>query len=68
MRTGRQFMPGAVLILIAVLPLIRFIVLANHSFLHCYFTYRALMPSIAAVSAMVWYRLPEEKKKKRKAR
>ncbi len=68
MRTGRQFMPGAALILIAVLPLIRFIVLANHSFLHCYFTYRALMPSIAAVSAMVWYRLPEEKKKKRKAR
>ena len=67
-RTGKPSAPMAALLVIALLPLLRFIVLANHSFLHCYFTYRALMPSIAAISVMVWYRLPEEKKKKRKKR
>ncbi len=44
-------------ILIAVLPLLRFAVLMNHSLLHSFFTYRALMATIMAVLGLMWYRV-----------
>ena len=48
--------PHAALIIIALLPFLRFGVLMNHSYLHNYFTYRAFMASIMAVLGMVWYK------------
>ncbi|MBE7037279.1 MAG: hypothetical protein E7404_00020 [Ruminococcaceae bacterium] len=37
------------LISLGVLPILRFFVLNNHSFLHCFFTYRALFVSVFAI-------------------
>ena len=36
-------------VLIGLLPYIRYIVLHNHSYLHCFFTYRAQMATILAI-------------------
>ena len=50
------------MILIAALPVVRICVLMNHSYLHNFFTYRALMASIMAVLGLVWYRIGGSKK------
>ena len=51
------------MIIIACLPLLRFGVLMNHSYLHNYFTYRALMPSIMALLGLMYYRVNGSDKK-----
>ena len=61
--TRRHNLPKAVMIVIALIPIIRFCLLMNHSYLHNFFTYRALMPSIMAVLGLVWYRVGTAKKK-----
>ena len=66
--TRRLCLPKAVMIIIAALPLLRFCVLKNHSYLHNFFTYRALMTSIMAVLGLVWYRVGGPKKQQGKAR
>ncbi len=38
-----------ILILIALIPYIRYMVMSNHSYLHCWFTFRAQISSIMAV-------------------
>lgn len=53
--------------IIAGLPFVRFFVLNNHSYLHEYFTYRALAASILAVFAILWYSM-ELRPKKPKAK
>ncbi|SDA29745.1 hypothetical protein SAMN02910447_03082 [Ruminococcus sp. YE71] len=67
----RHNLPTAAMTVIALLPLIRFCVLMNHSYLHNFFTYRALMPSIMAVIGMAWYRVggtANKLKKKQKSK
>ena len=39
---------------IAVIPFIRFLVLHNHSYLHYFFTYRALMGTVTAAVLVIW--------------
>lgn len=41
------------LILLAGIPLIRYMALANHSYIHCFFTYRALFASVFCISNAV---------------
>ena len=47
----RQINKGRILLylLIGLIPYIRYIVFHNHSYLHCFFTYRAQMATIAAL-------------------
>lgn len=57
--------------LIGLLPYIRYIVLHNHSYLHCFFTYRAQMATILAVVLILeeltdWRWLSHENGRKRK--
>lgn len=40
-------------VLIGLIPYIRYVVLHNHSYLHCFFTYRAQMATILAVILIV---------------
>ena len=62
-------LPKAAVITIAAVPVVRFMVLMNHSFMHSFFTYRALMPSIMAVIGLMWYRVggntPQKKPRKK---
>ena len=44
-----------ILLIIGVLPYIRFAVLNNHSYLHEFFTYRAQCVSIFALLSMIWF-------------
>ena len=60
--TRKLSAPKAAMILIAALPVVRICVLMNHSYLHNFFTYRALMASIMAALGLVWYRIGGSKK------
>lgn len=40
---------------LAAVPYLRFLTLSNHSYLHCYFTYRAQAAAVLALSAALWY-------------
>ncbi|MGN0700954.1 MAG: hypothetical protein ACI4J8_08140 [Oscillospiraceae bacterium] len=53
-----------IMLILGALPFVRFFVLNNHSYLHEFFTYRALASSILAVFAMLWYSLEFRPKKK----
>lgn len=46
-----------IMLIIALLPFARFFVLNNHSYLHEYFTYRALASTILAVLSIIWFTL-----------
>ncbi len=60
--TRKLSAPKAAMITIAALPVVRICVLMNHSYLHNFFTYRALMASIMALLGLVWYRIGGNKK------
>ena len=64
--TKRLSLPAAAMIVIAAVPVLRFCVLMNHAYLHNFFTYRALMPSIMALIGLMWYRVSGAKKNVRK--
>ena len=51
----RDFDMGFILICIAVslIPYVRYFILHNHSYLHCFFTYRAQMALVLAVSMII---------------
>ena len=53
------------MLIIALLPLVRYLVLNNHSYLHTFFTYRALASTILAVFAIVWFTLNFRSQKKK---
>lgn len=65
-------------IALALIPLIRFAVLSNHSYLHSFFTYRALSVTIFAMISAVWisidkkslflFKQPEPARKKKGGR
>lgn len=54
-----------IMLILGALPFARFFLLNNHSYLHEFFTYRALASSILAVFAGVWYTLEFRPKKKK---
>lgn len=45
---------GYILLTLGMLPIIRFLVLSNHSFLHFFFTYRALWISVSCILYYIW--------------
>ena len=51
------------LVILGVLVLVRFILLNNHSYMHCFFTYRALVTTVFALLSAVWLNieLPQRK-------
>lgn len=55
------------LLLLGATVLVRFLVLNNHSFMHCFFTYRALASTIFAVLTAIWFNigLPQRKRGKK---
>ncbi len=55
------------MLILGALPLVRFFLLNNHSYLHEFFTYRALASTILALFAMLWYSLEFRPKKKNSA-
>lgn len=55
------------MMILGALPFVRFFVLNNHSYLHEFFTYRALASTILALFAMLWYSLEFRPKKKNSA-
>lgn len=60
-----------IMLILGALPFARFFLLNNHSYLHEFFTYRALASSILALFAAIWYSLefrPKKKKPHRKRR
>ena len=56
-----------IMLILGALPFVRFFVLNNHSYLHEFFTYRALASTILALFAMLWYSLEFRPKKKNSA-
>lgn len=52
-RNGNGFAP--LMLIIGLLPYLRYIVLNNHSYLHDFFTYRAQAASVLALLAAIWY-------------
>ena len=54
-----------IMLILGALPFVRFFLLNNHSYLHEFFTYRALASSILAVFAGLWYSLEFRPKKKK---
>lgn len=52
------------MLVLGALPFVRFFLLNNHSYLHEFFTYRALASSILAVLAILWFSVEFRSKKK----
>ena len=48
-------------VLIGIIPLVRFIMLSNHSYLHNFFTYRALIVTIMAMFGAMCYTIDKSK-------
>ncbi|MGN1339476.1 MAG: hypothetical protein ACI4WS_04225 [Oscillospiraceae bacterium] len=53
-----------IMLILGALPFARFFLLNNHSYLHEFFTYRALASTILALFAMLWYSLEFRPKNK----
>lgn len=53
------------MLILGALPFVRFFLLNNHSYLHEFFTYRALASSILALFAGIWYTLDFRPRKKK---
>lgn len=61
-RFDREF--TLIMLILGALPFVRFFLLNNHSYLHEFFTYRALASSILAVFAIVWFTLEFRQKRR----
>ena len=48
------------LLLIAIIPYVRYIVMGNHSYYHSFFTYRAQLPSIIAIIFIIIYTIKRD--------
>ena len=55
-----------ILIVLGAVVLIRCLTLNNHSYLHCFFTYRALVTTIFALLAAMWLNIELPHKKRRR--
>ncbi len=47
------------LLLVGVIPYVRYLALSNHSYLHYFFTYRAQLVSVICLSAILYYGMKE---------
>jgi len=47
----------AIILILGLVPYLRFIVLNNHSYLHSFFTYRAQAASVTALLAAIWFNI-----------
>lgn len=45
------------LLILGLIPYVRFLALRNHSFIHYFFTYRAQVVTVAVILAVMWYSL-----------
>ena len=54
------------LVILGGLVLVRFILLNNHSYMHCFFTYRALVTTVFVLLTMVWLNIELPQKKRRR--
>lgn len=61
-RSDRSF--TVIMLILGAMPLARFFLLNNHSYLHEFFTYRALASTILALLAALWYSVGFRRKKK----
>lgn len=63
----KNSLAAVLLLLIGFTVPLRFIVLGNHSYLHCFFTYRALVTLVFAVLSALWLnvRLPFGKRREK---
>lgn len=53
-RRGSHINPLPLLLgILACVPLLRYLVLSNHSYIHCFFTYRALFATIFCIGTAV---------------
>ena len=50
---------------LSAIVLLRYLVLNNHSYLHCFFTHRALVTLIFALLASLWLNISLPQKRKR---
>ena len=55
---------SAVMLIMALVPYLRFAVLNGHSSGHCFFTYRAQITSVMALAAVIWYAVTVQNTKK----
>lgn len=62
-KEGEKNASLAILAVACLVP-VRFFVLNNHSFLHCFFTYRALCSVVFAIFAALWLNIGKTKKKR----
>lgn len=61
---GKRRPGGALLLAVGAVVLVRYLVLNNHAYLHCFFTYRALVSLILAALAAVWLQCGRSRRKK----
>ena len=54
-----------IMLILGALPFVRFFLLNNHSYLHEFFTYRALASTVLALFAGLWFSLEFRPKKKK---
>ena len=69
--SGQGF--AALMLVLGMLPYLRYIVLSNHSYLHDFFTYRAQAATVLALMGAVWFYtfgapMPEKKVGKKRRR
>jgi hypothetical protein len=64
---GKEKQPhaAALLLFLGSLVLVRCLVLNNHSYLHCFFTHRALVTLVFSLLASVWLNISLPQKKRR---
>lgn len=55
-------------IILGLVPYLRYMVLSNHSYLHEYFTYRAQAAAVMALCTLVWFCIRPAKKSGRKVK
>lgn len=60
-------LPG-LLVIIGLVPYVRFLTLRNHSYIHCFFTYRAQIVWVAAVVSLLWYSIAGDRKDRSRKR
>lgn len=54
-------LPG-LLVITGLIPYVRFLTLRNHSYMHCFFTYRAQIVWVAAVISLLWYSIAGDRR------
>jgi len=59
-KTSKECYIKFTLLLIAVIPYIRYIVLLNHSYHHSFFTFRAQLTSLIAISFIIIYSIDKK--------